>query len=125
MGLHYRPLAGEPPLSEPFRLEAMERAWQATNFWKIAQAGRLVGLDLADGEVAYGSNLQSTLENALKAVITAYGKPYSKIHSLPVLAQRVQNLVPEAQERLQSPIAPLSYFGDLYTCVPRRRPPRQ
>ena len=111
MGLHYRPPAGEPPLSEPFRLEAMERVWQATNFWKIAQAGRLAGLDLADGEVAYGSNLQSALENALKAVIAAYGKPYPKIHSLPVLAQRVQTLVPEAQERLQSPIAPLSYFA--------------
>ena len=104
MGLHYRPPAGEPPLSEPFRLEAMERAWQATNSGRsLRPAGWWASIWPME-RLLMEAPCKVSWRNALKAVITAYGKPYPKIHSLPVLAQHVQTLVRKPRSGCNPPL---------------------
>ncbi len=108
MGFRYRPPSEEPPSREPQRLEAMERAWHATEQHTALQVYRQ-SFPPGTHSMLFGRAAQQVLEHALKGLIAAYGRKYSRTHNLVELSNQARTAIPDLD--LSSPLDHLSEFA--------------
>ena len=111
-GCHYHPPSGEPPMEpssrETQRLETMERAWHAVEQRAALQAYRRNFPPGTHG-LLFGRAAQQVLEHAIKALIAAHGRRYTRTHNLTELSDQARAVAPDLD--LSSPLSHLSEFA--------------